>query len=48
MNDDLRPDAQHAGPRMHPETRVMILRSIGVGVGFLLSLPLFIILFGMV
>ena len=43
----LLPDARHGQRRVHSETRVLIWRALGVGVGFLLALPLFFILFEM-
>lgn len=42
-----RTDARHGQHRVHPATRLLILRTLGVGIGFLLALPLFFILFGM-
>lgn len=32
-----RPDARHGQHRIHPATRVLIWRSVGVGIGFLVS-----------
>lgn len=40
-------DARHGQRRVHPGTRALILRTLGVGIGFLFSVPLFFILFGM-
>lgn len=37
-----RVEAQHAGRRMHAETRVLILRALGVAIGFMASVPLVI------
>ena len=43
----LRHDAQHAGHRPLLATRVLALRALGIGVGFLISIPLISILIGM-
>ena len=40
-------EARHGQRRIRSGTRVLILRTLGVGIGFLLALPLFFILFGM-
>ena len=36
-------DARHGQRRVHPSTRVLLWRAIGVGIGFLLSVPLVLV-----
>ena len=38
-----RTDARHGQRRVHPSTRVLLWRAVGVGIGFLLSVPLMLV-----
>ncbi len=38
-------EAQHAQRRMDPATRVLILRALGLGIGFLIATPVVLVFY---